>query len=122
MQIYVNRELQIFAGYRGFFFERLADFAAVTVHHDSAGAVLAHENRVVLQLDSGFTHDIAGIIEFETGLVQHVLADLADVADQVRHESLERIKATVGHDGVKLGQFGPMRFNEGFFVGSDVFF
>src|SRR5580704_1081057 len=71
----------------------------------TAGAVLPHQDLVVLLLDARDADHVAGVIELELRLIQHRLGHFADVADQVSHESVARIEAEVGHDGVEFRQF-----------------
>ena len=52
---------------------------------------MSHQGIIVLPLNPGDSDHIAGIVEFELRLVEHVFRDFADVADQMRHKSVARI-------------------------------
>ena len=56
------------------------------------------------------------------GWLQHVFADLADIADDVRHEAVLGIQAAMHGDHLQLRQLGAMRFDEGQLVRRDVVF
>ena len=74
-----------------------------------------------MPLHAGDSHHIAGIIEFELRLVEHIFRDFAHVADQMRHESIARIKTPIGPDRIEFRQFVAMRFDEGLLILSNVF-
>ncbi len=96
----------------GFGFAQPPHFAAVAVDQRLPRSVRAHQQRVVLPLDAGNADHVARVVELELRLVQHVFADFADVADQVRHESVARIQAAVRHDRVEFRQLVAMRLDE----------
>ena len=75
-----------------------------------------------MQLDAGFSDDVAGTVVLPLWLVEHVLADFAHIANQVREESVAGIEPAVHGDGVEFGQLIAVRFDEGKFVGRNVFF
>ncbi len=119
LQIKIDGELELFAGNRLHVAER-AHFLAAAVDQHLARAVLAHQDIVVILLDPRHADDVARVVQLPLRLGQHVFAHLADVADDVRHESVARIQAAVNGDGVELGQLRFVRFDEGQLVGSDV--
>ena len=73
----------------------LPDFAAVAVDDDVLGAIVAAQNAVVGRFDAGSAHDVAGFIKGVAGVVEHLLADLADVADEVGGKAVARIEAAL---------------------------
>ena len=95
LQVQVDGQLERFAGDGRRFVEAPFLFAAA-VHNRPALPVRAHQQIVILQLHAGFAHHVAGIIELPLGTVEHILADLADIADQVRHEAVLRDRAADG--------------------------
>src|SRR5664279_3747290 len=121
LQIKIDGELELFAGNRGHVAEG-AHFLATTVDQHLARAVLAHQNIVVVLLDPRHADDVARVVQLPLRLSQHVFAHLADVADNVGHESVAGIEAAVNGDGVELGQLRFVRFDKGQLVGSDVVF
>ncbi len=120
LQIQIHGQLQLLAGFGGRFVES-PDFAPVAVDDRAPESVLAHQDAVVLLLDSAHTDHVAGVVELELRLVEHVFGDFSDIADQVRHEAVARIQAPVRHDGFKFGKLVLVRLDEGQFVGRDVF-
>ena len=92
---------------------QIADLAAVAVDDHVAGAVLAAQQLVVGLLDACLAHHVAGLIGGIARVVQHVFADLADVADQVRGKAVARIEPALLVDGFQLGQLVAVRLDEG---------
>ena len=121
LQIEINGELELFAGL-GWGLIEAANFSPTAIHNGSARTVLAHQYLVVLQFHARLSDHVAGIVELPARLVEHLLADFADVADQVGHEPIARIKPAVGHDGIQFGQFVAVGFDESQFILSDVVF
>jgi hypothetical protein len=81
-------------------------------------AVLAAEDRVVRGLDSGLADDVAGIVGGVARVVfEHVLGDLADVADEMGGEAVARIEAALLLEGFEFGKFVAVSFDEGLLVG-----
>src|ERR1019366_5294933 len=119
LHIEIDGELELFAGDGGHIAEG-AHFLAATVDQHLARAVLAHQNIVVVLLDARHAYDVARVVQLPLRLSQHVFANLADVADDVRHETVAGIEAPVNGDGVEFGQFLFVRFDEGQLVGSNV--
>jgi hypothetical protein len=120
LQIEIQGQLELLAGLRRRFVQP-ADFAPMAIHERAPRSVLAHQDVVVLLLDSAHTDHVAGVVEFELRLVEHVFRHFADVADQVRHETVARIQPPVRHDGFKFGKLVLVRLDERQFVGRDVF-
>ena len=121
LQIQIDRQLQLFAGLCRSFIQP-PDFPSVAVNNRAPRSVLAHEHGVVLLLDTALSDYVAGVVKLKLRLIEHVLGDFTDIANQVRHESVAWIQAPVRHDGVEFRQFILVRFNECQFVWSDVFF
>ena len=121
LQIEVDGKLELLAGHRRHVAQR-ADFLAAAVDQHLARAVLAHQNIVVILLDARHADDVARVIKLPLRLGQHVFADLADVADDVRHESVLGIQAAMNRDDVEFRQVGAVRFDERQLVGRDVVF
>ena len=120
LQIQIDRQLELLARLRGCFVQP-SDFASAAVHDRPPESILAHQNAVVLFLDSALAHHVARVVELELRLVEHVFGYFADVADQVRHEAVARIEPPVRHDGFKFGKLVLVRLDERQLVGCDVF-
>ncbi len=69
---------------------------------------------------AGSAHHVAGLIDGVARIVEHLLAHLAHVADQVRREAVARIKAALLLHRVQLGQLVLVRLDELLFVRRDV--
>ena len=121
LQIEINRELELLARNRRNIAQR-ADFLAAAVHQHLARAVLAHQNIVVVLLDSRHANHVARVVELPLRLGQHLFAHLADIADHVRHEAALGIQAAMHRDDVEFRQVGAVRLDEGKFVRRDVVF
>ena len=98
----------------------LADFAAMAVDDNVLGAVFAAQNAVVRSFDTGTADDVAGFIHGVAGVVEHVLADLADVADEMGGEAVARIEAALLLDGFQFGELVFVGLDEFLFVRGDV--
>jgi hypothetical protein len=120
LQIQIQRQLELLARLRGRFVQP-PDFPPAAVHDRAPESILAHQNVVVLLLHSTHADHVAGRIEFELRLVEHVLGHFAHVADQVRHETVARIQPPVRHDRFQFRQFVLVRLDERQFVGCNVF-
>jgi hypothetical protein len=104
----------------GWFGAEVADFATMAVDDDIFRAVFATEDAVVGGFDAGAADDVAGLIHGVARVVEHLFADLADVADEVGGESIFGIEAALFLDGVELGKLVLGGFDELFFDGGDV--
>jgi hypothetical protein len=80
-----------------------ANLAAMAIHDDVFGAVLAAQDAIVRGFNSGTADDVAGLIHGVTRVVQHFFADLADVADEMSGETVAGIEAALLLDGVEFG-------------------
>ena len=99
----------------------MAELLAVAVDDDVAAAVRAAEERVVGRLDAGVADDIAGRVEGVAVVVgEHLLGDLADVADEVGGEAVAGIEAALLVEGFELGELVAVGGDEGLLVGCDV--
>ena len=87
----------------------------------SRDAVDAAEEGVVGGLDAGFADDVAGRVEGVAVVIgEHLLGDLADVADEVGGEAVAGIEAALLVEGFEFGELVAMGGDEGLLVGSDV--
>ena len=88
LDVEVDGETKVFAG-DGEFLAEVAEFFAVAVDDDVAAAVGAAEDGVVGRLDAGSADDVAGRVEGVAVVVgEHLLGDLADVADEMSGEAV----------------------------------
>ena len=73
---------------------------AQVIHQHLALAVHADQAVVVLALQPGLADDVALAVLGEIRRIQFLLADLADVADDVRRQSIPRIQPALGAESV----------------------
>ena len=99
-----------------------ADFFAMAVHESATRPILADKNVVIKLLNPALSHDGSRLISLILRRIQIFVAHLADIADQVRQESVFGIEATMNHDGFKFRQFIAMGFNECLLIRRDVVF
>ncbi len=72
----------------------------MAVDNDVAAAVGAAEESVVGGFDAGAADDVAGRVEGVAVVVgEHLLGDLADVADEVGGEAVAGVEATLLVEG-----------------------
>ena len=90
------------SGFGGLLFFLSPHFLAMAVYYHLPRTILAHQKIVVLQLHSGLSHHVARVIELPLRLVEHVFAHFADITDDMRHESIARIKPPMSHDSVQF--------------------
>src|ERR1700729_1147638 len=101
----------------------MAELFSVAVDDNVAAAVGAAEESVIGGLDAGTTDYIAGRVERITVIVgEHLLGDLADVADEVSSEAPAGVQAALFVDGFELGELVAVRGDEGLLVRGDVQF
>jgi hypothetical protein len=98
----------------------VAELFAVAVDDDVAAAVFAAEERVVGLLDAGAADDVAGRVEGVAWVVEHLLGDLSDVADEVGGEAVAGVEAALLVEGLELGKLVAVGGDEGLLVGGDV--
>ena len=94
----------------------------MAVAHHLARSVGSHEELVIFQFDTRSSDHVARAIQLELRLVQHVLADFTDIADQVRQKPFARVQPAIGHNAVQFWQLVFVRLNERLFIHRDVFF
>ena len=121
LDVQIHGQLQLLAHDRRVF-AQLALFPSLAIDQHPPGAVLAHQDFVVVLLHARLAHDVAALIQIELVRFQHVFAYLAYVADQVGHEAVFGIEPPVDHDGLQLRKLIFMGFDEGALVGRDVVF
>ena len=120
LDVEVDGEAEVFAG-DGEFLAEVAELFAVAVDDDVAAAVGAAEERVVGGLDAGAADDVAGRVEGVAVIVgEHLLGDLADVADEVGGEAVAGVEAALLVEGLELGKLVAVGGDEGLLVGGDV--
>ncbi len=121
LQVEIDGELQVLSR-SGVLRAQDAHLAAVAVHDYVARAVYAAQELVVGLLHAVLAHHVAGLIGGVARLIQVIFAHLAHVADQVRGESVSRIKPALLVDGLELGQLVAVRLDEGLLVRGNIFF
>src|SRR5882724_1064100 len=120
LDVEIDGELEVFAG-GGEFLAEVAEFFAVAIDDDVATAVYAAEKGVVGGLDAGAADDVAGRVEGVAVIVgEHLLGDLADVANEVSGEAVGGIEAALLVEGFEFGEFVAVSGDESLFVGRDV--
>ena len=97
-----------------------AHFPAVAVDDNVLRAVLAAQQLIVGLFHTRFTDHIARLVIGVARVVQHIVAHLAHVADQVGGKSVAGIKAALFIDGFQLRQLVAVRLDEFHFIGRDV--
>ena len=122
LEVEVDGELEVLAG-GGELLAAVADLLAVGVDDDLAVTVLAAEECVVGLLDAGAADDVAGIVGGVAGVIfEHLLGDLADVADEVGGEAVAGVEAALLVEGFELGELVFVGLDEGLLVRGDVLF
>ena len=92
----------------------------MAVNNHVAGAVLASQQLIVGLLDTGLADHIAGRVGRVARVVEHLLANLAHVADEVGGKAVAGIEASLFVDGLQLGQFIAVGFDKGLLIGGNV--
>jgi hypothetical protein len=116
LDVEVDGELEILSGL-GEFLAEVSDLLAVRVDDYVARAVHAAQERVVGGFDAGAADDVAGRVGGVAVVVgEHLLGDLADVADEVSGETVARVEAALLDLSFQLGQLVAVRFDEGLLV------
>ena len=110
-EIEIDGQLELLTRNRRHVAER-ANFLAATIDQHLPRAVLAHQDVVVILLDSRHADYVARTVQLPLRLCQHFLAHLPDIADHVRHEPVLGIQPSVNRDDVELRQISAMRFDE----------
>ena len=121
LDIEIDGETEALSGFSGLGAEA-ANLAAVAVDDDVFRSVFAAQDAIVGGFYAGAADNVAWLIHGVARVVEHFLAYLADVADQMSGESVAGIKAPLLLNGVEFGKLVLMRFDEFFFVGGDVLF
>ena len=119
LHVDVNRQLQILAR-DGMLEAEPSHLPAMAVHQHVARAVRTAQHRVVALLDPGTAHYVSWLVVGVLGLIQHVFADLARVADQVGRKAIARIEPALHVDRLQLGEFIAVRLDELLLIGGDV--
>ena len=121
LQIVVDGQLQVLAR-DGVLDAEIADFAAVAVDDDIARSVLAAQQLVVGLFHARLADHVAGFVVGKARVVEVFLTDFAHITDEVSGKAVAGIKAAFLFDGLQLGKFVAMRFNECPLVLRDVLF
>ncbi len=120
LDIQVDCEFEIFA-WDSEGLAEVAEFFAVAVYDDVATAVGAAEESVVAGLNARAADDVAGRVEGVSVIVgEHLLGDLADVADEVGRKAVAGVEAALLVEGLEFGEFVAMGGDEGLLVRGDV--
>ncbi len=92
----------------------------MAVHQHIARAIGAAQQRVIALFHARTPHHIAWLVIGISGLVQHVLTDLAGVTNQGRGKTIARIKPALLIDRLQLRKLIAMRLDELFLIRRDV--
>src|SRR5260370_39694427 len=104
LDVEVDGEAKVCAG-GGKLLAEVAKLFAVTVDDDVAAAVFSAEESDVSLLDTGAADDVAGRGEGVAGGVEHLLGDLADIADERGGEAEAVVETRLLFGVLELGEF-----------------
>ena len=110
LQIEINGELNLFAG-NGILLRKVIHFLADAVDDDAAHAVGAHQDVVVLALETGFADHVAGT-QFAVAGFDLLFAGFTDVPGGVGEEAIGHITAARNGEHFEYGNIGAMRLDE----------
>ena len=119
LNIEINGELQALTRLRRLG-AQLSHLAAMAVDQHIARPVLAAQKRVVRLLHTRRAHHIARLVVRIARIVQHVLAHLAHIPDQVRGKPVLGIQPALLVDCFQLRHLIAMRLDELLLIRSDV--
>src|SRR5712675_296486 len=110
LQVVIDGELNLLAR-DSFLGRQVVHFFADAVHHHSPHAVRALQQIIILTLEAGFAHEVAGPEASVAGF-DLLLADFAHVPARVRHESARQIPSPVHHQHFQQRYVGTVRIDE----------
>src|SRR5580698_8305062 len=120
LNIDIDRQLEAFARNR-VLRAQLAHFPAVAIDYHVLRPVLPAQQRIVRLLDARLAHHIArlvvGILRI---VIQHIFADLADIANHMRGKTIFGIEPALLFDRFELRKLIAMRLDKFLLIRRDV--